>query len=152
MRARVEVAVNRVTEAVTEPIDISGAKAPVTENVTVGFLDPSLRLKTPRQAAVTVQIFSGPNTRSFRDRPVHVRNVGPGLSAQATPSLADVTLRGTRQGLGRAGIETISAFVDVAGLSVGEYLLDVRVDDTPEAGVTPIEPSTVQVRISSAKD
>jgi len=147
-----ETSVNRVTEAVTEPIDISGARTPVTQNVTVGFLDPALRLKTPRQATVTVQIFSGPNTRTFRERPIHVQNVGPGLSAQATPSLAEVTLRGTRQGLGRAGIENISAFVDVAGLGVGEYLLDVRVDDTPEAGVTHIEPSTVQVRISSAKD
>jgi YbbR domain-containing protein len=147
-----ETSVNRVTEAVTEPVNISGARAPVTETVTVGFVDPALRLKTPRQATVTVQIFSGPETRMLRARPIHVRNVAPGMTAQATPSVADVTLRGTRQGLARLNIETVGAFVDVSGLGVGEYLLDVRFDEAPEAGVTQIEPSTVQVRISSEKD
>jgi len=145
-----ETSVNRVTEAVTEPVNISGAKAPVTETVTVGFVDPALRLTSPRQATVTVQIFSGPEARTLRARPIHVRNVLPGLTALATPAVADVTLRG--KGLTHLNVETVGAFVDVSGLGVGEYLLDVRFDEAPEAGVTQIEPSTVQVRISSAKD
>ena len=147
-----ESSVNRVTEAVTEPVNISGARSPVTETVTVGFVDPALRLRTPRQATVTVQIFSGPDTRTLRNRPIHVRNMAPGLTAEVTPSAADVTLRGTHQSLGRLNIETLAAFVDVSGLGVGEYLLDVGFDESPEAGVTQIEPSTVQVRISSGKD
>jgi YbbR domain-containing protein len=147
-----ESSVSRVTEAVTEPVTIAGAKAALTETVTIGFLDPALRLKTPRQATVTVQVFSGPDAKVVHDRPIHLRNIAQGLSAQALPSVADVTLRGTKKGLTRIENNDVLPFVDVEGLGVGEYLLDVRVDDRPEAGVTHIEPSTVQVRISSGKN
>ncbi len=51
-----ESAVARVHEAVTEPVTIAGAKQSVTETVTVGFVDPSLRLKSPGAANVTVRV------------------------------------------------------------------------------------------------
>ena len=49
----------RVTEALTEPVSVAGARQDVTETVNVGFQDPALRLKTPRQATVTVPMFRG---------------------------------------------------------------------------------------------
>src|SRR6059036_2959265 len=47
-----ESAVKRASEAMTEPVSVSGARANVTESVTVGVLDPALRLKNPRPATV----------------------------------------------------------------------------------------------------
>jgi YbbR domain-containing protein len=49
-------AVSNVTEAITEPVSVEGASAPVTEVVTVGVPDPSVRLKTPQSARITVSI------------------------------------------------------------------------------------------------
>ena len=49
-------AIERATEAVTSTISIAGLRQRVTESVTVGFLDPALRLKTPGPASVTVEI------------------------------------------------------------------------------------------------
>ena len=53
--------------------------------MTVGFLDPALRLKNSATAAVDVQILPAPLERTVRDRPVHLRNLAPNLTAQAMP-------------------------------------------------------------------
>jgi len=147
-----ESAVDRVTEAVTEPVSVANAKQDVTETVTIGFQDSSLRLKTPRLASVRVHIVPGPVERPLRERAVHLRNLSPGLRAQATPNAVHVVLRGSRQGVGRIDAEMVSAYVDLAGLGAGDYSLAVKVDSPPDAGVARIDPATVQVRISSAKN
>jgi YbbR domain-containing protein len=49
-------AVESLTEAITEPVSVAGASAPVTEVVTIGVPDPSVRLKTPQSARITVGI------------------------------------------------------------------------------------------------
>jgi len=147
-----EGAVQQATEAVTEPVSIAGASTAVTESVTVGFLDSALRLKTPRPATVSVEIRPGPRERTLRNRPVHLRNVGPTLTAQAIPPAVDVVVRGSREGLNRMDVEEVIAFVDLAGLGVGEYTLIVHVTDFANAGVAHIEPSAIQVRVTSAKD
>jgi YbbR domain-containing protein len=43
-------------EAITEPISVAGAKSSMTEAVNVGVSDPSLRLRLPQRAKVTVNI------------------------------------------------------------------------------------------------
>ena len=48
--------VARATAATTEPVAVAGAESAVREVVTVGTIEPLLRLKTPRTATVTVQI------------------------------------------------------------------------------------------------
>jgi YbbR-like protein len=147
-----ESAVERVTEAVTEPVSVAGAKQDVTETVTIGLQDSSVRLKTPRFASVRVQVVPGPVERPVRERAVHLRNLSPGLRAQAMPNAVHVVLRGSRQGVGRVDAEMVSAYVDLAGLGAGDYSLAVKVDSPPDAGVARIEPATVQVRISSGKN
>ena len=147
-----ETAVKRVTEAITEPISIADATAPVRESVTVGFQEPSVRLKVPRAATVTVEIAPAPAERIVRGRPVHLRNLGGNLSAQAVPAIVSVTLRGNRDPLNRAAADDISAYVDLAGLGAGQYTLTVRADAPGDIGVTAVAPSSVQVRIVSVKD
>ena len=147
-----ESAVKRATEVLTEPVSVTGAKAALKETVSLGILDPSLRLKTARSAVVAVEIVPAPLERPLRNRPVHLRNLAPGLSAQAMPTAVDVTLRGHRDALNRVDADDIVAFVDLAGLGPGQYSLTVHADSSPDAGVTHVDPSVVQVRISSGKD
>jgi YbbR domain-containing protein len=146
-----ETAVRRATEALTEPVSVSGARERVQQSVTLGLIDPSLRLKNAGTATVTVQIVPAPLERSLQGRPVHLRNVAPNLEAQAIPSAVGLTLRGSREALARVEADDIVAYVDLAGLGPGQYSLTVHADSSPEAGVTRIEPSSVQVRISSGK-
>jgi YbbR domain-containing protein len=142
-----ESAVKQVTEAITEPVSVAGARGPITEAVTVGLLDPALRLKTPRFATVRVEVLPGPRERLLRGQPVHLRNLGVNLVAQAVPETIDVVLRGSREGLSRVENREVTAFVDLSGLGPGNYPLEVRVDASPDAGAARIEPPTVQVRI-----
>ena len=146
-----ESAVKGASEALTEAVSVAGARASVTENVTVGLLDPALRLKNPRLATVKVEVLPGPRERTLR-LPVRLRNTGPNLLAQAMPTTVEIVLRGSREALSHLEAGDVTAFVDLAGLGPGDYPLDVRVDASADAGVARVEPFTVQVRITSAKD
>jgi YbbR domain-containing protein len=147
-----ESAVKRVSEAMTEPVSVAGARDPVHESVTVGFLDPALRLKAPRAASVVVDVVPAPLERLMRSLPVHLRNLAPALSAEAVPSAVDVNLRGSREALGRVAPDDVVAYVDLAGLGAGQYSLTVHADASRETGVTRTEPATVQVRVSRVKN
>ena len=147
-----ESAVNQATEAVTEPVELAGATADITEEVTVGLLDPALRVKGPRTATVRVQVRLGPRERTVRNRPVRMRDLPANLTAQATPANVDVTIRGSREGLGKVDPEQVVPFVDLKGLGAGDYALAVHVDALPEAGLARVEPETVQVRLTRVQD
>ena len=146
-----ESAVKRASEAMTEPVSVAGARANVSESVTVGVLDPALRLKNPRPATVTVQIVPAPLERTLSNRPVHLRNLSDGLVAEATPTIVQVAIRGRRETLTRVEADDIVAYIDLAGLGAGEYPLPVHADASEDVGVVRIEPSSVKVRITSAK-
>jgi YbbR domain-containing protein len=146
-----ESAVKRATEVVTESVSVAGARDRVREVVTLGLTDPSLRVKSVRAATVTVQIVPAPMERTLRALPVHLRNLSPALTAEASPTAVDVGLRGSREAMARIGGDQVSAYVDLAGLGAGQYQLTVHADAASDAGVTHIEPATVQVRIISAK-
>jgi YbbR domain-containing protein len=147
-----ESAVKQATEAVTDPVAIAGATADVSENVTIGLIDPVLRVKAPRTATVRVQVRPGPRERVVRNRPVRLRDLPPNLTAQAVPTDVDVVIRGSREGLGRVDPEQVVAFVDLKGLGAGEYTLSVDVDPIDDAGVARVEPETVQVRLANIKN
>ena len=108
-------------------------------------------LKTPRQAVVTVPILPGPVERTLVDQPVRLRSLGAGLVGTAMPSGISIILRGSKEGLSRIKADNIVAYVDLAGLGVGDYSLGVQVDAPHEAGVARIIPATVQITIARAK-
>jgi len=147
-----ESAIKRAAVALTENISVAGSRERVSGTVTVGMLDSALRLKASRTAVVDVQIVPAPLERNVRGLPVHWRNLAPNLIAQFVPATVDVMVRGNREGLSRMRADDLIAFVDVAGVGAGEYLLPVRVESTREAGVTEIDPSAVKVRITRDKD
>jgi YbbR domain-containing protein len=144
-----ESAVKRAHEALTETVPVADLQQSVTAVVKIGFHDPALRLKTPRTASVHVEILPGPMERTVRNRPVHLRNLAPHLMAQADPVVVDIGLRGSRESLARVAADAVTAYVDVAGLGAGEYMLAVHADGSDQAGVTHIDPSIVKVQISA---
>jgi YbbR domain-containing protein len=146
-----ESAVKRASEAMTEPVSVAGARGNVSESVTIGVLDPALRLKNPRPGTVTVQIVPAPHDRTLRNRPVHLRNLSDTLVAEAAPTTVDVTIRGSRDALTRMDPDDVVAYIDLAGLGAGEYTLSAHADASEDAGVVRLEPSSVKVRIASAK-
>jgi len=146
-----ESAVKRASEAMTEPVSVTGARDKVRESVVVGVLDPALRLKNPRPATVTVQILPAPLERTVHSRPVHLRNLAANLLAEATPTIVDVTLRGSRETLTRFDADEVVAYIDLSGLGAGDYMLTAHADASQDAGVVRIDPSSVKVRITSGK-
>jgi len=53
-------AIRRMTEAITEPVSVAGALAPVTEMATVGVTDPTIRVQTTQSVRVTVEVMRAP--------------------------------------------------------------------------------------------
>jgi YbbR domain-containing protein len=147
-----ESAVHRVTDALTEPVSVAGAVRTVQETVTVGTLDPAVRVKTQRTVQVTVQIMPAPLEHTVRDRPVLVKNLGANLTATVVPTEVDVTLRGSREALARIQPDEATAYVDLTNMVAGEYTVTVHADSSRDAGVTRIDPAAIAVRITSAKN
>jgi YbbR domain-containing protein len=146
-----ESAVKRASEAMTEPVSVAGARDRVEESVTIGVLDPALRLKNPRPAMVTVQILPAPLEKTVRHRPVHLRGLAANLQGEAWPATVDVTMRGGGETLDRLDGDAVVAYVELTGLGAGEYSLTAHADPFEDAGVVRIEPSSVKVRITSGK-
>jgi YbbR domain-containing protein len=145
-----ESAVKRAVEVLAEPVLVTGARDRVQDTVILGLVDPTLRLKTDRSARVTVQILPAPFERTWNGRPVHLRGLAPTLTAGAVPPTVTVSLRGSREALGRLAEDDVVASVDLAGLGAGQYALTVHVEGSRDAGVTRIDPPSVQVRVTSA--
>jgi YbbR domain-containing protein len=147
-----ESIVKDVTEVLTEPVSVAGAREEVTRNVAIGLVDPSLRLKNARTAAVTVKIVPAPLERVARNRPIHLRGLMSTLDARATPPVVDVGLRAAREPMSRVDPDDIVAYIDVTGLGAGTYTLAVHADSPPDVGITHIDPASVQVRIAGARN
>jgi YbbR domain-containing protein len=136
-------AVARLTEAITEPISVTGASGLVTETVNVGVTDPSVRLLSPERARVTVQVTPAPVEWQIAAVPVRVRG---GSAARLAPTQVVVYVRGPREARSYAA-DAFEATVDVEGLGGGVFQLPVRVVPPPRVGVVRVEPADVQVRL-----
>lgn len=144
-------AIAAATDALTEPVTVTGAREAVTEVVGVGVLNSALRVKNPHTSTVRVQILPGPRERTFRDVPVRLRSLGPTMTATAVPPAVTVLVRGSREGLGRVNAVDVVAFVDLAGLGPGVYSLPARVETPAAAGVVRVDPETIQVTLANAQ-
>lgn len=136
-------AVARLTTAMTESVSVAGATGPVTETVNVGVADPSIRLRLPASARVTVNVIVGPVEWAIAGIPVRAR---PGGSTEILTAEVAVFLRGPRE-LRTSIVQDFEASVDTEGLPAGLFQLPVRV--TPPAGVSVIrvEPPFVRIQV-----
>jgi YbbR domain-containing protein len=142
-----EDALDRIRAAMTEPVQVGGATAPVTEAVTVGVADPYVRLKAPLVANVTVNVIPAPEERTFARLPVRIRNLASREDGRARPSTVSVTVRGGRETIDALRPDAVDVYVDASGLSPGTYTLPVHADPGPDAGVARINPVDVRITI-----
>ncbi|HWK10674.1 MAG TPA: CdaR family protein [Vicinamibacterales bacterium] len=139
--------VRQVSEARTEPVDVSGARSRVRDVVNIGVSDTSVRLVEPQSATVIVDVLPAPVEKQIDNVPVRARNLTTRLQAQVTPKTVRVTIRGAREALAPLHSDSIQAFVDLAGLGTGQYNLRVQVDPAQDYGVTAIDPAVVSITI-----
>ena len=137
-------ALQDLTQAITEPVSVAGAAGPITETVTVGAPDPSVRLREPVSARVTVSVSAAPVEWTVTNVPIQLRNSNrPTL---ITPKWVSVQVRGPRD-TRNASAADFDASVDVSALRSGQFDLPVRIAPPPNVGVVRVEPERVRVRI-----
>jgi YbbR domain-containing protein len=139
-----ETVLRTVTEAVTEPVSVKGASAPVTEEVTVGPPNVAVRLRTPLRARVSVTVMPAPVEWAVAKVPVKV--VGGDAARGAIPGTVTLQLRGPREAVTSVAGD-FAATADVTGLGPGDVLVPVRVSAPDHVGVVKVEPPVVRVRI-----
>ncbi len=135
----------QLSEAITEPLDVTNASVPIEEMVTIGVADPNLRVGTSRVTRVTVEIVRAPVDRILADVPVRVRNVASGLSPAVTPPSVTVTVQGPPELMRELDSGAVGAFVNLAGAGAGTYHLSVTVEPHRAFRVTHQEPRVVRV-------
>jgi YbbR-like protein len=133
-----------LTEAITEPVSVDGRAASFVEIVTIGSPEPSVRLRAPQMARVTVTVTTAPVEWSVANVAVQVRNARQRI--QVAPKTVTIIARGPRDERGRRA-QDFDAFVDVANLGSGQFDLPVRVVPPPKVGVVRAEPAEVRVSI-----
>ena len=134
-------------EATTEPVRVDGARANVLDRVTIGVEDPSVRLREPQVAVVTVEIVPAPVQEVLEGVTVMTENLGPGLTARVSPATVAVTVRGPRDRIAGIGPGDLRAEVDLTDLGRGRFALPVRVPGREGVAVEVVEPAQVTVRI-----
>jgi YbbR domain-containing protein len=134
------------SSATTDRVSIQGASSTVTQTVSVGVPDPTLRLRDATMARVTVRIEPA-GERTFANARVMVRNVEPGLRAEPTPGIVSVQMRGAEALLGRLDPGAVIPYVDVTGLGPGVHEVPVLVDPRGTLTVTSVRPAQITVNI-----
>lgn len=137
-------AVTKLTEAITEPVSVAGASAPVIDTVTIGVPDPSVRLRSPQSARVRVNIIRAPVEWAVSGIAIQVRNGR--RPTDVSPRQVLVYVRGPQDASG-IDASMFEATIDVTGLQAGRFRLPVRVLPPERVGVVRIEPQEVNVRI-----
>ncbi len=132
----------------TEPVNVSGARAPLEQTVPIIFPEgTSPREGEPDQVRVTVQL--APVTLPLQIQlpaPVTLVGLASGLQASVTPLALELTLAGTSQALATLSQAPLRAVVDVSGLGPGGYRLPARVDLPPGVSLSGAPPE-VQVTL-----
>jgi YbbR domain-containing protein len=134
----------RLTQAMTEPVTVTGASAPMTETVNIGVADSAARLRTPQTTRVGVVVGPAPVEWSVGAIAVKVRNAHG--QVQVLPALITAWVRGPREAMTSDG-EMFDATVDVEGLKPGQFQLPVSIVAPARVGVVRLEPAEVKVRI-----
>jgi YbbR domain-containing protein len=137
-------ALSGLTEAITEPVSVSGASRAVKDTVTIGVADPVVRLRQAQTANVTIAIAAAPDEWVVRGVAVQVRNGGG--KAMVLPGDVTIWARGPRDSMDTDPTH-YSAAVDVTGLASGRHMLPVRVEAPTGIGLLRVDPAEVAVTI-----
>jgi len=136
--------IGKLAQAITEPVSINGASAPVIEDVNIGAPDPATRLRSPQMARVAVTITPAPvewSVASIAVKPRHAHG-----RVQVLPTHVTAWVRGPREAM-TSDADLFDASVDVDGLTTGDFQVPVIVVAPERVGVVRLEPAEVKVRI-----
>jgi YbbR domain-containing protein len=142
-----ESVLRRVTEAITEPLWVGHANSDVRLSVPVGVADEGVRLAGNRTAIVSVRIVPAPEERQLSYVRVRSRNLANDLSANITPPTVKLRVRGTREAVNKIRDSSVVAYVDLQGITKGDYRLPVRVESIADVSLDQLDPTIVQIRI-----
>lgn len=140
--------VREIESAFTEPVSVDGARATVTDSVTIGLEDPVLRIQGSPTVKVSATIREVEGTRSFEALRVAAR----GGLATLRPAAVRVVLRGPPSALRDVAAHAVRPYVDLAHLA-GPGLAAVAVDlegVAPGVRLERTEPERVAVRLGGA--
>jgi hypothetical protein len=116
----------------------------VEEVVTIGVTDPLLRLRTPQNARVNIEVLPTPSEWTVSKIPVSVRNASRMVAL--TPATVNAVVRGPND-LAGGSAEAFEAYVDAGELKNGQSMLRVRVVAPERVAVVRIEPEQVRARV-----
>lgn len=139
-------AVQQITEATTEPVDVTGATSSVRDTVTIGLPDTIARLRNPQSGTVTIEILPAPVERVLK-APVGIRGLAAGRRATIQPTQVTVTVRGAGPAVSSLTPAGLELYADLSGLVPGRYSLPVRFQSTPDVRITGVEPANLDVII-----
>jgi YbbR domain-containing protein len=137
-------ALRQLTQAVTDPVSVDGASGPVEEVVTIGVTNPLLRLQTPQNARVNIEVLPTPAEWTVSRIPITVRNAP--RSVVVTPAVVNAVVRGPRDMM-QSGPDVFEAYVDGEGLKSGQLLLPVHIVAPERVAIVKTEPEQVRVRV-----
>jgi YbbR domain-containing protein len=133
------------TSAITQRVSIEGARDTVTQTVTVGVIDPGLRLKDPRTARVTVRIEPVEDRTSDKAR-VILRGLPKGRHGTVVPETVTVSIRCPGTALSKLPQSAWVPFVNVSAVKPGDFTLPVHIESIANCTAA-ITPATVAVRV-----
>jgi len=139
-------AVQQITEATTEPVDVTGATGSVRDTVTIGLPDTIARLRNPQSGTVTIEIAPAPVERVLQV-PVKIRGLASGRRATLRPTLVTTTVKGAGSAVSGLTATGVELYADLSGLVPGRYSLPVRYQATAQVAITRVEPANLDVTI-----
>ena len=140
-------AVQLITEATTEPVDVTGATGPVRDTVTIGLPDTIARLRNPQSGTVTIEIAPAPVERLLAGVHVGIRGLTQGRRATLRPTQVAAAVRGAGAVVSRLTPTSLELYADLTGLSPGRYNLPVRFQSSAAVTITRVEPANLDVTI-----
>ncbi len=115
----------------------------------MGVADPSVRLRKPQTAAVSVQIGPGASTRTVSAVPITIANAPAGMRVRSVDAATvTVEVKGTQAAIEALTPDGLQARVDAANLGPGDHRVDVQVRARSGLSVVSVEPSEARLRIT----
>jgi YbbR domain-containing protein len=135
----------------TEPVDIAGARDPISRTVALEDLPEGVTLVDPATNQVEVRVSigtSGGTANLVPDMPIETIGLADGLTARVDPETLDISISAPATLLSGLTSDDISVTVDLSGLGPGVYTLTPEINVTEDVTVTRVEPERVVVLIS----
>ena len=132
----------------TAPLDLQDRTEDISTRLSLN-LPEAIKIVGAKTVQVQVNISPIQTSLTLPDLPINVIGLSEGLSAEPSPQAVDVIISGPLPVLDALTSQDVSVSVDVTGLSVGTYQLEVKGNPLLEnITIESILPGTVEVVIS----